>query len=67
MEVKLDRSDIIKEIYDNYQNDAQFLYEIVDKGTSNWESFKDVAKLILKHLQKNNCLNIDVDIDELLS
>jgi hypothetical protein len=59
MQITLDKSDILKEIYDNYQNDSDFLYEIVDKGTNNWEAFKDVAKSIIKELKRNNELNID--------
>jgi hypothetical protein len=57
MRIELDREDIIKEIGENYRNDADFLYEIIDNSTTNWDVIRDVTSKLLDALKNNDELN----------
>ena len=57
MKIELDREDIIKEIDENYRNDSDFLYEIVDNSTTNWEVIRELTSKLLDALKNNDELN----------
>ena len=57
MKIELDEKDILSEIDDNFRNDVDFLYRVVDEGTTNYESFVDVAIKMVKLLQSDNYLD----------
>ena len=57
MKIELDREDIIKEIDENYRNDPDFLYEIIDKSTTNWDVIREVTSKLLDTLKNNDELN----------
>jgi len=57
MKIELDREDIIKEIDENYRNDADFLYKIIDNSTTNWEVVREVTRKLLDALKNNDELD----------
>jgi hypothetical protein len=57
MKIELDREDIIKEIGENYRNDSDFLYEIVDNSTTNWQVIKELTSKLLDALKNNDELS----------
>tara|TARA_B110000858_G_C17365496_1_gene277157 strand:+ start:56 stop:250 length:195 start_codon:yes stop_codon:yes gene_type:complete len=57
MKIELDREDIIKEIDEHYRNDADFLYEIIDNSTTNWDVIREVTSKLLDALKNNDELN----------
>jgi hypothetical protein len=57
MKIELDRQDILEEIDKNYRNDANFLYEIIDNSTTNWDAVREVTSKLLDALENNNELN----------
>ena len=61
MKIELDRSDIINEISENYSNDADFLFEIVDESTRTWEPVRELTKRLIEFLGSNDQL---FDIEE---
>ena len=53
MEVDLDRDDIIKEM-DNYRDEPDFLYDIVDSSTIQWQSIRDLVDRLLDDMNLHN-------------
>ena len=53
MEVDLDRDDIIKEM-DNYRDEPDFLYDIVESSTSKWQSIRDLVDRLLDDMNLHN-------------
>lgn len=53
MEVDLDRDDIIKEM-DNYRDEPDFLYDIVESSTIKWQSIRDLVDRLLDDMNLHN-------------
>lgn len=53
MEVDLDRDDIIKEM-DNYRDEPDFLYDIVESSTIKWQSIRDLVDRLLDDMILHN-------------
>ena len=54
MEIELDKTDIIKEIVDNYKNDVDFLFEIIDISLTSCENMQKLTILLLKWVKEND-------------
>ena len=66
MEITLDKKDILNEVSKNHCNDSDFLLEIIDEGTSNWDSYKSVFKNMALKLKSNGEIQEDFDIESVL-
>jgi hypothetical protein len=54
MKIELNREDILKEIDENYRNDANFFVEIIDNSSTSWEPIREVVIELVKKLKLNN-------------
>jgi hypothetical protein len=63
MKIELDREDIIKEIDENYSNDADFYFDVVDNTTTSWEPVRELVKKLVESLKRNDEI---ADLDEIL-
>ena len=64
MAIELPEEDIVKEVSKNYKDDVNFLFRLVDNGTSTWEPFKELFKLMANNMINNGESPIEV-LDEL--
>lgn len=63
MKIELDREDIIKEIDENYTNDSDLFFDIIDNATTSWEPVRELVKRLIEELKTNDEI---ADLDELI-
>jgi hypothetical protein len=54
MKIELDREDIIKEINENFKNDVDLIFDIVDQTTTSWEPVREITKRLIQYLNDND-------------
>ena len=62
MNIEIEREDIIKEMKDNFKDDVEFLFELVDATTYSWGTYRDLTIKLIENLKSNDELCEIVDL-----
>ena len=55
MKTELDQDEIISEVKDNYSEDVDFYFKLIDETTNSWGPIKELIERLQDFIDKNEC------------